>query len=218
MAVWGGDEVTAGDAWDGDVSLPPEWFNLTLDRRQDAAGVDAQLAERIQRQPELAPAREILRQMLLSFADDGRALDAGFGAMRWEDHEFLGVVSATMLVHRLERDATMCVDDNLAELSALLSAPIPSDQFSPRVDEVALTCGRALRMEAVRGATTQPTEEAGQGSLLLLSVQYWIPMVGSADLVELSFTSSNLLAAHELSEEFAGIAESLAITAPASGA
>ena len=35
--------------------------------------------------------------MLLGFAADGRALGAVLGAMRWEDHHRVGVISATML-------------------------------------------------------------------------------------------------------------------------
>lgn len=205
--------MSAVDPWDVGISTPPQWFTLDLDPEREEADVDMQLSARVESQPELVRARPILKDMLLSFADAGRKLGAIFGAIRFEDQPRVGVKSATLLAYRLERDAGMTVADNLDSLTDLLARRIPSDQFDPVLSRVDLGWGQAVRMEAVRAADPGGKHKP-QGQLpLLLSVQYWVPMEATADLVELDFITSNLAWADEAREEFALIAESVEIAA-----
>ena len=206
----GGGRMSAVDPWDVGISTPPQWFTLSLDAEHGEADIDMQLSARVESQPELVRARPILKDMLLSFAGEGRKLGAIFGAMRWEDHPREGVISATLLGYRLERDRFMGVAANLDSLTDLLARRTPSDQFDPVLSRVDLAWGRAVRMQAVRAA--DPGGKPTPSQLpLLLSVQYWVPIEATADLVELSFTTSNLAWADEACEEFALIAESLEI-------
>ncbi len=213
--------MSAVDPWDVAISTPPQWFTLGLDAEQEEAEIDMQLSVRVESQPELVTARPILKDMLLSFAGEGRKAGAIFGAMRWEDHPRVGVISATLLAYRLERDRLMGVAANLDSLTNLLAPRTPSDQFDPVLSRVDLAWGQAVRMEAVRAADPggkQPTRRRWRWRNkpkaqlpLLLSVAYWVPMESSADLVQLSFTTSTLAWADEACEEFALIAESLEI-------
>lgn len=195
--------MDAAEPWETSIAFPPLWFHLPLVPGRDEDEVAAQVDERIAAEPDLAFARQELIDMLLNWASHGREVGAAFGGMRWEDHPRFGVAMATFLAHRLEQDPAP-VDQALATLRELLSPPLDIDQFPPRLAEVDLPCGRALRLEAVRDPTTDPARPEA----LRLCVQYWIPVDGSADLVQLDFSAANLALAHELSGEFDGIAAS----------
>jgi hypothetical protein len=199
--------VDAVEPWDTSISFPPLWFHLPLVPGRDEEDVDVQVDARIVDEPSLGPVRQMLVDMLLGWARHGRQAGAAFGGMRWEDHPTFGVAMATFLAHRLEQDPQP-VADGLAALRQLLAPPLAFDQFPPRLSEVDLPCGRALRLEAVR----DPTSDATHPEALRLCVQYWIPVEASADLVHLDFSAANLALAHELSEEFAGIAASFSFT------
>ncbi len=196
------------DPWETYISLPPQWFHLPLVPGRDEDEVASQVDARIAEDPNLVAARQLLIDMLLGWAHHGRQSGAAFGGMRWEDHPRFGVAMATFLAHRLEQDPAP-VDQALQTLRELLAPPLDIDQFPPRLAEVDLPCGRALRLEAVRDPTTDPAHPEA----LRLCVQYWIPVDASADLVQLDFSAANLALAHELSGEFDGIAASFEFTA-----
>ncbi len=191
------------DPWETSIALPPMWFHLPLVPGRDEEDVEAQVDARIGEDPNLAAARQLLIDMLLGWARHGRQAGAAFGGMRWEDHPRFGVAMATFLAHRLEQDPQP-VERALVGLRELLAPPLAFDQFPPRLAEVDLACGRALRLEAVR----DPTIDPAQPEAVRLCVQYWIPIDNTADLVQLDFSAANLALAHELSAEFDAIAAS----------
>jgi hypothetical protein len=197
----------AGDrpAWQAQLRLPPVWFGLTCDQAVDRAQVPPQVDDYIRHMTstkkwQIRKLRAGMVDSLLSWSAGAAGLGAEVAAMRWDEDETFGMGIATLMVRRLERDRGPVVNE-LETLRPLLAKETPTDEFPPRVADVALAIGPGLRMEAVR----QPSDVNGQPRHLRLVVEYWIP-VDDVDLVQMSFATSNLALAPVMTEEFEVIA------------
>ena len=190
--------MTTPAPWRIDMGLPPTWFSLTCDIGVDREDVPEQVAERIARQPELAPSRVGLIQTLLDWSATAADLGAVCAAMRWDRDATFGVGVATFVAQLDERDPGP-VDTELSRLGVLVARRHPDDEYPPRVAEVELATGRAVRMEAVR---QPPAEEDGRTHPLQLIVRYWVPLAGTSTTLELNFSTDNLALAAPLTAEF----------------
>jgi hypothetical protein len=191
--------------WQVRLALPPVWYGLSCDPVIDRQQVTAEVDDYIRglAHPEkwhTGDLRAGMIESLLSWSSGAAGLGGEVAAMRWDDDETFGMGIATLLVKRLERDGGP-VEGELEALRPLLARQLPNDEFAPRVADVMLGVGPGLRMEAVR----QPPDIGGQAQHLRLVVEYWVP-VEDADLVQMSFGTTNLALASVMTEEFGFIA------------
>ena len=187
--------------WQVSLDLPTTWFGLTCDEETDRAQVPAAVQARLREEPDLG-AGDAMVDVLLGWSASAASLGAAAAAMRWARDETFGMAMATLMLRRLERDPGS-LETELQRLRPMLAKQTPADEFAPRVTEVALASGQALRMEAVR----QPSDGSQP---LRLVIEYWLPME-DIDLVQMSFGTSNLALADELSTEFEFVASTLAV-------
>jgi hypothetical protein len=189
------------------VSLPITWVNLTLDAATERDDVAQQVDDRIATEPELAPARAALMELCLGWAASARELGARMAAIRWDEDPAFGVAMATMLVFRLERSSSGPVEAELAALAGRLTEPLGNDQRPPVVDRVDVPIGQAMRVDAVR----DPTPAGAPSEPLRSVIQYWIPVAGRADLLEIEATTANLALAPAIAEEVEAIVETMTL-------
>jgi hypothetical protein len=197
--------VSSPARWKIELETPPEWFSLVGDRAVDEAEVSRRVASRVKADRSLKVYGQAMAEAALEWSDVAATQGAAFAAWRWGLHPTFGFAMSSLLAHRLQRDPGPA-EDGLAPLAELLGVERPSDEFPPRIDEVQLRMGRAVRMHAVR----EPPPEEGQPQHLRLVVEYWLPL-WDADLVQMSFTTSNLALASELAAEYEGIAQRLTL-------
>jgi hypothetical protein len=186
--------------------LPAMWCLLSLDPAHDAVAVPAQVDERINGEPDLAPSRQALIDLFLGWAESARRLEAGLAAMRYEEHATFGLAMATLLVYRVARDPRRSIEEELDGLRDELSAAQPNDQYPPHLEVLDLPMGRSLRLDAVR----EPATDAAEPEALRFVLQHWIPLGGRGCTLEFEATTSNLALAPDIAAEVDAIVASVA--------
>jgi hypothetical protein len=187
--------------WQIQVAMPTNWFGLNCDPTLDRAEVAAQIDEYIsnlnnRRKWRIRKLRAAMTKSLLSWSDAAGQLGAEFAAMRWDVDQASGMGLATLMVRRMERDPGP-VTTELERLRPMLAREEPSDEFAPRINDVKLNVGPALRMEAVR----RPAGDDQRRQEPRLVVEYWVP-AEDIDLIQMSFGTSTLARGGEMTPEF----------------
>jgi hypothetical protein len=198
--------------WELELALPQAWFHLTCDQAADAARVPVQVDAYLARlaKPEewdIPTLRDGMTAAFLGWSSGAARQGAEAAAMRWDQDEDFGMGVATLMVRRLVRDPGPG-DAELQRLRPMLARQLPSDEYAPRVHDVTLAVGPALRMEAVR----QPPDIDGHPQHLRLVVEYWAP-VEQIDTIQMSFGTTNLALGAVMADEFETIATNLRYTA-----
>lgn len=174
--------------WDFSVHVPEGWYRWDCypERRAelDAAQVDARIAVR----PELARHRE---QILEVLADFGAHADRSFAyaaATRWEPGEDVPEV-AHFMVAGGERRHPDSNEKELAHLLEVLSRTGGNDVTARTVEETALPAGAAMR---VRGLMKAPGDGRHDPTVVLDTIQYWVPVPHRDEMIVLVGTTPAL--------------------------
>lgn len=190
------------------LDFPPGWFTLQCDPEIDRELVPAAVAARLAVDSGIG-AQDAIVKVLLGWSQTAADEGAFLAAMRWVRDATFGMGVATLTVRAFARDPGT-VAAELERLRPLLAEVTPADEFPPRLQAEQLPVGPSLRMEAVRRPSAPSTP-------LRLVIEYWIPLEdagGAPGTVQLSFGTSNLALADELSSEFDLIAFSLLLGEP----
>ncbi len=185
------------------IELPPAWF--WWDRNDPEGATVRDLDARIAERPELAPAREIMLQVLLGVWDDAIDQSAVAAGGLVEPAPDAALV-ATYVVAAAER---MHPEDAEAEIAAVLGLLEPASPFDIRprtLDVVELPAGRAVRL--ARLARTDGADQ-GESEVVVDMVQHWLPVAGQPTLLVLAGSTPCLHAADVLEAAFDSIARSV---------
>lgn len=196
--------MAVGDGWDFSISFPDRWFvrdnDLATRRRTTEEAVEAYLGER----SDVSVDPRWMVEMLLGLAADADDKGALIAANLWDMADGI-VVMANLMVFEGDRQAPESVDAELANLVDALSRPDTGDVGEREPTVVHLPAGRAayLRMLAESGA-----DERGD-TLLLDTVQYWLPVPDRRDCVFISGSTPNVALGDAFADECRWIADTV---------
>lgn len=206
---WGGAGGDGESGWHCELTLFEPWRALELDPARCGAVHGALARELIGRSGDdrTTLRRADLARRLRGIA--GWALEQGAfaAAARLES----GSLQATVTVLDMQCSPELVdpgdVAATLDRLEPLLVEPRDGDVGDPFVEGVIGRAGPMLRVQAL----TRLPDDAGGPDLLVETVQYWLPVPATLDLVLLSFAAPDLARAEELMVEFDQLAGSLTI-------
>lgn len=184
------------------IPLGDSWFDLPLDEDTDREALQERVDARLGREPDLAPARERLVDMLAHFSRDARERGAVGAALYWRRHDLDIVTVATLYTAVCPRPEGP-VDAEIARLAGHLAERYATDRFDPAVETCELPAGQALRVRVI-SETERDEDRHGVG--LLETVQYWIPVASRPASLLLNFSTPNLAGADRLVAELDAIA------------
>lgn len=187
--------------WDLRVDLPEEWFSVPLGPEADLDELERQLVARAERDPAAAEVRSELRTMLVGCAASARARGADSTAVRWEPDELDGFSSATLDTFLLARPPGP-VADELDRLQMVVATRRNGDFDQPAVEICALPVGDAVRVQVITEVPPEVDASPREGTLLVETVQYWLPIADHGDVVLFAFATPNLAGAEALVGEF----------------
>jgi hypothetical protein len=144
-------------------------------------------------------------------ADFGATADAKFAyaaATWWEPGNRVPEVVHVMVVGGA-RHSPNSSKDEIVHLLRILPVPGPSDVADRAVDEIGLPCGSAVRLRALMRA---PGSEEGHVTVVLDTIQYWVPVPRRDEMIVLSGTTPSLGPRDDLAEIVATVARSLRFT------
>lgn len=195
-------------AWDFVIDVPTDWYawECYLERRadSDAAQVDA----RIESQPELARHR---RQILEVLADFGAHADRNFAyaaATQWEPGETAPEVAHVMVAGGARRHPDSG-EKEIAQVREVLSRPGEGDVSARAVEEISLPAGPSVRL---RGLMRAPGSDPGDPSVVLDTIQYWVPVPLRDEMIVLVGTTPSLGPRDDFAQTIDAIADSLRFT------
>jgi hypothetical protein len=204
------DPTPTDAALDVGSEFPLSWFPFAGVLEEDLADVPRQVDRRLSREPELAPRRDELIDLLTEFANDLTDQGALFGALRWEDHPDWGV-GVTYGTATIESGwPGIRPDEVLAEVRNQIELALAADPEAPKLEPVDLPAGPAIRLEATR--VFEPDEPTEPAAAFLLA-EYWLAPTAeglpAGTIVHLAFLTTNPAYAPTVVDEYAAIAERL---------
>jgi hypothetical protein len=171
------------------LQLPPRWMAYALDPATAEATIVDEVDRQIAADPDLAVIRHVLIGLLGDKSDEARADEAGFGAVRWEEHPRFGASIASVVGWLVDRQPGRSVEEAIADDLAGLAVQTEIDHFPPHLTRVSLPCGDGVRLEVARSATT----DGVQSATVFQTVEYHIPLDDPpASKLFVRFISSNL--------------------------
>jgi hypothetical protein len=189
------------------VAVPDRWYIRDEDPWGREASTVRAVADRIAGRPDLASVGSILRRLLMDSWRDAELQGAVAAATLWETSEDgSGATAATLVVVVAERAQP---DDDAAEIAALLDVLRTDSEtdLAPRqVSAVDLPAGQAVRL---RRLTRTDGAEAGEGELVVDTVQHWVPVPGGSAILVLVGSTPCLDVADELAATFDAIADTV---------
>ena len=194
--------------WDFVIDVPEDWYvwEPYPERRaeSDSAQVDARIAVR----PELARHRGQILEVLAAFGASADARFAYAAATSWEPTGHAPEVMHVMVAGGA-RHAPHNQAEEIAHLLRTLSEPGPADLAERAVYEVELPAAPAVRLGALLRA---PRTGDREPTVVLDTVQYWVPVPEREDMLVLSGTTPSLGQRDDFAAVIATIAHSLRFT------
>jgi hypothetical protein len=188
------------------LATPANWFDIDLNPSTSAASIARLVEERSGSDPDQADTRRQLVRTLRKATGDAREQDAIFASVLSDVIE--GRPVAASVIVSLAHDGSPAPGDVKARVTALgarLAQPGgPIAGAATTTKE--LRAGWSVR--ARRRMSVEPPGLEGH-PVEVESVQYFVPLPGSTDLVLLSFSTPNLGLADAMVELFDAMAESL---------
>lgn len=213
--------------WRLRLHLPGEkWFHLPVGGSIDSARIDAQVDERIRREPSLGPSRQKLIRMLTHFAHDATKPGVVAAAVLWALDQVDSAIFGRLYVSVHEPLAPGTVDGELAARQAEMEQLQADPRSSMERRDLAL--GPALRVRMLTNlpeAPVQPVREppvnsdeddgmsTGHAQRLVVEdmVQYWVPLPDYGVTLAFTFSTPNLVAADPLITHLDGVASHFTI-------
>jgi hypothetical protein len=201
-----GEASTSAVPRDLRIATPANWFDLDLKPSTSAESIVRLVDERVGGGAEQADNRRELVRILRKATVDAREQQAVFASVLSDVIE--GRPVAGSVIVSLAADGTPAPGDAKARVEDLqVRLAQPGGAIAGAATETReLIAGWALR--ARRRMTVEPPGLEGH-PVEVESLQYFVPLPGSTDLVLLSFSTPNLGLADPMVELFDAMAESL---------
>jgi hypothetical protein len=201
------------DTWAVSGPLDERWFDLPLDRDAALAELEPLVDAQVERQPELSRHRQRLLDALPTAIEEANEQGAIHAAIRWVHHPRLDEVSlATMCMIVFDRARPGPVADELDALQAGLIKHHATDRGRRTVERRHTGGGEAVRLHVITETGPGRDQHDEGRTVLLETVQYWLPVPGQADTLLVQFATPNLGMGEELVAEFDTIADHLELT------
>ena len=196
--------MAVGDGWDFSISFPDRWFVRDNDHATRRGTTERAVARYLAERPDASIDPDWMVETLLRMAADADDKGPLIAANLWDIADGI-VVTGNVMVFEGDREAPESVDAELANLLQALSQPEEGDVGERRPAIVELPAGRAayLRMLAESGA-----DERGD-TLLVDTVQYWLPVPDRHDCVFISGSTPNVALGDAFADEWQWIAETV---------
>ena len=193
-----------GEGWDFTIEIPEGWYIRDPDRSTREQGINEFTDAAIAADPDRADQRAEMIDRFLTFAADADDRSAIIAAMLWEPSDEVPI-AADVRIHEAERDAPDDLDQELARLVQQLSQVERGDLGPREAQIVDLPVGPAVRLRLL----TQTDPDRDGSTVALDVVQHWVPVPEQPDLVVISGSTPNLVAADDIVAMFDQIASTM---------